>query len=368
MRDETDVVVVGAGPIGLELAAGLKSAGVDYQQIEAGAIGSTIGWWGPGTRFFSSPERISIAGVPLVTPNEDKASREEYLAYLRQVVGVHGLDVATYRRVVGAARGGDGFALTVAASAHGVGGPAEQARRASGGGWSGVSRVVRAQRVVLAIGDMQVPRMLGIPGEDEAWVSHFLGETHGYFGRRVVIVGGKNSAVEAAIRLYRAGARVTLSYRGDELDATRIKYWLLPEIRWLIEHGRIGWEPLTVPVAIRAGRVELRPTGSDAARDTRTIEADHVLLLTGYEQDPALFEMLGVELVGPERRPCLDRSRMETSVAGVFVCGTAVAGSQPKARVFIENSHGHVGRIVAALTGREPPSAEDEDEVSLPEA
>lgn len=367
MREETDVVIVGAGPIGLEVAAGLKAAGVDYQQIEAGAIGSTIQWWGPGTRFFSSPERIAIAGVPLVTPNEDKASREQYLAYLRQVVGVHGLEISTYCRVVEAQRSSadrGGFELTIVPSDHGVGGPAEQARRARGAAWTGQSRVVRAQRVVLAIGDMQVPRLLGIAGEDLAHVSHYLGETHEYFGQRVLIVGGKNSAVEAAIRLYRAGARVTLSYRGTEFDASRIKYWLLPEIRWLIEHGRIAWEPGTQPVAIRTGEVDLR--GADGRIET--VQADRVLLLTGYEQDPAMFEALGVELVGDAQRPGLDRSRMETSVPGVFVCGTATAGNQPRARVFIENSHSHVARIVAAITGGQPPAEEDEAEVSLPEA
>jgi thioredoxin reductase (NADPH) len=338
----TEVLIVGAGPIGIELAAALRREGVHYEQLDAGQLGSTIEWWAPQTRFFSSPERIAIAGVPLATLDQGKATREEYLLYLRSVVAQFDLPIHSFQRVTGLARRpGGGFTAT----SEGVG----DRRR-----W-------HAARVVLAIGDMHGPRRLGIPGEDLSHVSHYLAEPHRYFRRRVLIVGGKNSAVEAAIRCSRVGAEVTLSYRGADLDPERVKYWLLPEIRALLRDGRVRWLPLTVPREIRPGSVLLeRLAGAvEAAGEPVEVAADEVLLLTGYAQDPDLFEQAGVTLEGPGRKPRFDEETMETDVPGLYVAGTAAAGTQlGGVRAFIENTHVHVERIVAAVTGREPPRAE----------
>ncbi|MEZ6317350.1 MAG: NAD(P)-binding domain-containing protein [Phycisphaerales bacterium] len=206
----------------------------------------------------------------------------------------------------------------------------------------------RVRKLVLAIGNMHRPRALGIPGESLAHVSHYLADPHGYAGRRVLIVGGKNSAVEAAIRLYRVGARVTMSYRRAAFDGDRVKYWLLPEIEWLIRKAKIGFEPGTVPTEIRAGSAVL-----DRAGERVEVAADAVLLLTGYVQDPDLFDRLGVEREGDESRPVVNPRTMETNVRGVYVAGTAAGGSQKRATVFIETSHVHADRIAAAVTGRE---------------
>lgn len=352
--ETTPVAVIGGGPIGLEIAVALRAAGVDYAHIEAGQIGSTIGWWAPATRFFSSPERIEIAGVPLASVDQTKATRERYLAYLRSVVRQFDLSVRTYQRVVRIDRDGDGFLLTMRPSGHGVGGPAEAH---SATPTEGTATRLRADRVILAIGDMHRPRTLGVPGEDAPHVSHFFDDPHRYFGKRVLIVGGKNSAVEAAIRCYRCGAGVAMSYRGEAFDAKRVKYWLRPEIEWLIEKGRIGWFPRTVPRAIMPDRVVLAPADGDDG--DASVPADFVLLLTGYAQDPTLFEQLGVTLRGEERAPAFDKATMETDVPGVYMAGTAVGGTQRRTRIFIENSHVHVARIVRALTGRAPAFACD---------
>lgn len=325
-----EVAVIGAGPIGLEVAWALKREGVDYAHLDAGPIGSTLLWWAPGTRFFSSPERIAIAGVPLVTVSGDKATREEYLAYLRAVAEQFDLQVRTFERVEAIAARKGGFAL-----------------RTKGAGGSGE---VAARRVVVAIGDMHRPRMLNIPGEDLPFVSHYLREPHLYFRRRVLIVGGRNSAVEAAIRLWRAGARVSMSYRREEFDGERIKYWLLPEIRHLIKSGEIPFHAGTVPLEIEPGRVVLGRAAGDGGREA--VEADDVLLLTGYEMDGSLLEGAGVELLGEQRAPKFTKATMETNVPGLYVAGTATAGTQSRFRVFIENCHAHATRIVSAVTGR----------------
>ena len=351
-RDEsTDVAVVGAGPIGLELAVALKRAGVDYLHFDARQVGYTVSWYAPGTRFFSSNERIAIAGVPLQTPDGGKCSREQYLTYLRTVVQQFDLDVRTYEPVVGIDRlpGGAGFALTT----HPAGG----------------RRHYRARSVVLVTGGTDHPRKLGVPGEDLPHVSHYFDDPHKYFRKRVLVVGGKNSAVEAALRCHHAGAYVSLSYRRPKLPAKSIKYWLMPEINGLTESGRIAAYFNTVPTRITPTHVQLEPwVDPDAAPDptfsfaaqtprSRTVPADFVLALIGYRADMTLCRLAGVELRGDCETPTFDDRTMETNVPGVYVAGTAVAGTQDKYRVFIENCHVHVDRILAALTGAPAPKA-----------
>lgn len=331
----TDVAIVGAGPIGIELHTMLKSAGLAVAHLEAGSLASTIAWWAPGTRFFSSPERIAIAGMPIPSVGQDKTTREDYIAYLRAVVQHHALPIRTHERVARASRTPEGFELTMRSAIDAY------VR----------DRAVRAKNLVLAIGNMHAPRTLGIPGEELSCVSHYLADPNEYFGKRVLIVGGKNSAVEAAIRLYRAGAHVTIAYRRNEFDADRIKYWLLPELKWLIDKQHIGFVPGVVPTRIDPGRVILASAADPS--QTEHIDLDMVLLLTGYVQDASLFEQLGVDLVGDEHRPHYNHDTMETNVPGLYVAGTACGGSQHRARVFIENSHVHCERIAAAVTGQQ---------------
>lgn len=338
---ETDIVIIGAGPIGIELGVALQEVGMDYLHLEAGQVGSTMQWWSPGTKYFSSPERIGIAGVPLVVEHEEKATREHYLNYLRTVVGTFDLDIETYTRVTRIEKDDNGFTLHTARSFHGVGGPHEQGFDPS---TLGELEPIRAKRLILAIGDMHTPRMLDIPGEDLPHVAHYLGDVHQYANQPVLIVGGKNSAVEAAIRLFRAGARVTMVHRGQWFDKDRIKYWLYPEIEYLIKKDKIRYIPSANVKQITPAHATL-DTGEE-------IEARFVLLLTGYVQDPDLFTQLGVELLGEERKPRHDLQTMQTNVPGVYVAGTASAGTQRRTKVFIETSHIHVDRIVAALQGR----------------
>jgi thioredoxin reductase (NADPH) len=358
-----DVAVIGAGPIGIEAAIGLKHAGVNYVQFEAGAIGSTIQWWAPGTRFFSSPERIEIAGVPMQLVHQDKALREEYLAYLRGVVRQFDLDIQLFTRVVWIDRVSDQFHVGSQMSTHGVGGPQEIVAFEGVRAKPQAASVWRVRKIVLAIGDMHRPRMLNVMGEDLPHVSHYLQDPHVYAGRRVLIVGGKNSAVEAALRLYRAGAHVTMSYRGGGFDPKRVKYWLRPELEWLISKGRINFHPRTLVQEITPQHVRL--CSVDNQHSLAAIPADAALLLTGYVQDPSLFAHLGVELQGDAQAPRFDINTMETNIPGVYVAGTAAAGSQQRARLFIENSHIHVRRIVRDIAGVDLPWSTDEELAAL---
>jgi thioredoxin reductase (NADPH) len=346
--------IIGAGPIGLEVHWALKREGLTPLHFDAGQIGSTMQWWAPGTRFFSSPERIAICGVPLFTPNEDKATREEYLAYLRAIAEQFDLRVRTFERVVAIETSGRSDAVTK------QDGPAAFRLRSLTP--SGQERVANATHVIVAIGDMHRARLLKIPGEDLPQVSHYFKDPHLYFRRRVLIVGGKNSAVEAAIRLYRVGAQVTISYWRDRFDEARIKYWLLPEIKGLIKSGHIRFEPLTLPRSIDSNGAALqRLDGAGGATGSPfEVPADDILLLTGYEMDGCLLASAGVELSGPQLAPTFNPRTMETNVPGLYVAGTATAGTQERFRIFIENCHEHGPRIAAHILGRTAPDLKPE--------
>ena len=326
------VALVGAGPIGIEMAVALKRAGVNYLHFDAKQVGYTISWFAPQTRFFSSPERIAIAGVPLQTFDQGKATREEYLAYLRAVVQQFDLSINTYEPIVGIER-------------HASDGTFNLRTRPAGG-----EKSYRVGKLILATGGTDHPRKLNVPGETLPHVGSYFQDPHTYFRKRLLIVGGKNSAVEAALRCHRAGARVALSYRREKLPEKSIKYWLLPEINNDIEKGNIDAYFNTSVCEITPTHVKLR-----RGNETFDVPADFVLLLIGYEQDNALFKLAGIELVGDCGAPRFDERTMETNVPGVHVAGTAVGGTQDKYRVFIENCHVHVDRIVNALTGVAPP-------------
>ncbi len=252
----TGIAIVGAGPIGIELAVSLKRLGVAYLHFDAQQIGYTLSWWPRDTTFFSTTERIEIAGVPIQNTAQGRTTGEEYLAYLRSIVEQFDLRVNTYEPVTSIERREDGFLLLTQPPT----GP----------------RAYLARHVVLASGDMHRPHRLDIPGEDLPHVSHYFQDVHRYFRRRLLIVGGRNSAAEAALRCWRAGAQVTLSYRRAAFDERRVKHWILPDLQAQIELGMIGFHPLTAPLeitpehggrhdAVRAGRRDAGWPQPDAA-------------------------------------------------------------------------------------------------------
>jgi thioredoxin reductase (NADPH) len=211
-------------------------------------------------------------------------------------------------------------------------------------------RRVLAKRLALCTGGTDHPRRLNVPGENLPHVSHYFQDPHPYFRKRLLVVGGKNSAVETALRCHQAGANVGLSYRQDGLDPRSIKYWLFPEINGLISDGRISGYFNSQPIEITPSAVRLK-----RGDEIISVDVDFVLLQIGYEQDTTLLKLAGVELYGPCNTPAYDERTMETNVPGIFVAGTAMGGTQDKYRVFIENCHVHVDRIIAALTGEVAP-------------
>ena len=341
MSRRTEVVVVGAGPIGLEAASVLKRAGIDYVQIDAGQVGETFMKWPRNTLFYSSPEWIAIAGIPIHSPEQFRITGERYLAYLRQVAEVLDLQVNCYERVTEIQGGRGDFSVVTE-------------RR-------GDAAVYHCAHIILATGGLDTPRMLGVPGEELPHVSHYFDEPHRYFRQRLLIVGGRNSAVEAAVRAWRAGAFVTISYRRGEIEEEKVLSRLHLEVSLLIEKGQIRFLPKTEPVrftprmaVLRKGKREAQDGDgkADAQEKEFEIAADFVYCATGFHQDPGLFRKAGIELSGDGQKPAYDLQTMETNVPGIYVAGTAAGGSQREFNEFITTGHVHSERILRALSGK----------------
>ena len=324
-----DVLIVGAGPSGLATAIACRHHRLDYLVIEQGSLVDAVSRFPVNMVFFTTPELLEIGGVPLTTPYE-KPTRAEALNYYRKVTDTFQLQVSLFEQVTAVERETDGGEAVFAVSS----------RSRLGDG-----RVRHARAVVLAMGYYGLPNLLGVPGEDLPHVSHFYREPHPYYRQRVVIVGGKNSACEAALELHRNGAHVTLVHRGQGLGDS-VKYWVRPDIENRIKEG-------SVTAHFNTHVVEIRPTavvvGSDGVR--REIAADGVLLLTGYRADPVFLQNAGVE-VNPETfAPRYDPLTYETNVPNLFVAGGQLAGKRT-GTVFIENGRLHGEQVAGVLAGR----------------
>lgn len=324
------VAIIGAGPIGIELAIALKRLGVSTLHFDANQIGHTFTWWPRETEFFSTTERIELAGVPIPNTNQGRTTGEGYLAYLRSLVEQFDLHIRTYERVLSVSRQEEAFLIRTQT----LGGEFEY----------------QAHNVVVATGDMHAPNRLNIPGEDLPHVSHYFTDPHTYFRKKLLIVGGRNSAVEAALRCWRAGVEVTLSYRQEEISDRYVKHFLLPDLLTQIEIGTIEYLPLTTPVEICPSEVILQHKDGTVIHQP----VDFVYLATGFVARMDLLRNAGVELVGASQAPQHDIHTMETNIPGLYVAGTAAAGTQLRYTYFIENCHIHVGRIVQAITGEWP--------------
>jgi thioredoxin reductase (NADPH) len=327
-----DVIVVGAGPSGLATAIALKQLGLDYQVLEKGTLVESIRRFPVNMVFFTTPELMEIGGMPLTTPY-DKPTRAEALQYYRKVTDAFQLQVALHEEVLSVERDEEAretiFLLETRSNL-------------------GVRRFRKARVVVLAMGYYDRPVMLDIPGESLPHVRHYFDEPHPYYRQRVVIVGGKNSACEAALELYRSGAHVTLVHRGPTLGDS-VKYWVRPDIENRIRDGAIAARFDTRVTEIRPTEVVVEPTAGVGA--AQTIAADAVLLLTGYRADPEFLRGAGVEINADTAEPRYDAESYETNVPNLFIAGGQLAGKRT-GTVFIENGRFHGERIAKVIAAR----------------
>ncbi|HEX8029520.1 MAG TPA: YpdA family putative bacillithiol disulfide reductase [Vicinamibacterales bacterium] len=314
-----DVIIVGAGPSGLATAIAAKHFNLDYVVLEQGSLVDGIARFPINMVFFTTPELLEIGGIPLTSPY-DKPTRAEARQYYRKVVDTFQLQVSLFEKVISIQppeAPGEPFAVESQTS-------------------RGVTRVREARNVVLAMGYYTQPNMLDIPGEDLPHVTHFYKEAHAYYRQRVVIVGGKNSAAEAALEIHRSGGHVTMVHRGAAFGDS-IKYWVKPDIENRVKEGSIA-------AHFNATVTEIRP--SEVVLDTGvTLPAEAVLLLTGYRADPEFMRRIGVTINPDTLEPKYSADTYETNVPGLFVAGGQVAGRKT-GTVFIENGRFH-GEVVA---------------------
>ncbi len=323
-----DLAVVGAGPCGIAVGAAARQAGVETVLFDRGCVTSSLVDYPYYMTFFSTKERLEIAGVPFTIP-EPRPSRRQALVYYREVVEHFGLDVRQYREVVSVEGERGDFTL----------------RTRSDRGEEGA---VRARAVALATGSFHRPCLLGVPGEEPPRVRHRYLEPYPYHDQDVLVVGAGNSAVEAALELFRNGARVTLVHFEDDFDPS-VKEWVVPDVRNRVENGeiRVFWRHRVVEVRPREVLLRAEEDGGVTA-----VENDFVLALTGWEAEPELLAGVGVEIDPESGVPAHDPATMETDVPGIYVAGVLAAGDDPN-RIFIENGRGHGAVIVRHLLERE---------------
>ena len=322
-----DLVIVGAGPAGLAAAIAAKRAGLNFRILEKGALVNSIFRFPSQMVFFTTPDLLEIGDLPFVTPH-GKPTRDETLRYYRRVVEAFDLEIDYGVTVTEIKTGAADEPFSIDTEHEHEG-----------------QMIFLAQTVIVASGCYDHPNQLSIPGEELPHVSHYFTESHGFFQKHVVIVGGKNSAAAAALELYRSGASVTLVHRRAELGSS-IKYWVKPDIENRIKEGSIKAYFETNVIEIRPHAMVIEKNG-----ERMNIPADGVFLLTGYLADLDFLKRCGI-VVRSNNVPEHDAESFETNVPGLYLAGAVVAGAN-RGEVFIENGRFHgqvvVGHIVKQL-------------------
>jgi thioredoxin reductase (NADPH) len=325
MDEMYDVICIGAGPTGLASAIEIKRAGMRPLVVDKGCLCNSLYHYPVNMVFFTTPELLEIGDIPM-TCATDKPTRFDALKYYRKTAEHFQLELRLYEAVT-SVEGHDGH-FTV------------HTRKENG-----ESQFYSCRKIVVATGYYDLPNLLHVPGENLAHVSHYYTEPHSYWEQDVVVIGGKNSAAEAALELYRSGARVTLVHRHAELGQN-IKYWVRPDIENRIRAGQITgmfdthvthFEPDSVWVQNKNGGLRL--------------PARQVFVLSGYHPDFEFLIRLGIELDPQTNKPRFNLDTHESNVPGIYLAGVIIGGNKTS-EIFIENGRFHGKQIAAALAAQ----------------
>lgn len=315
--NKVDAIIVGGGPCGLAAAIALQEKGMRPIVIEKGNVVNAIYNYPTHQTFFSTSEKLAIGDVPFIIEGR-KPKRNQALVYYREVVKMKDIDVHRFERVTSVVKEGEQFTVTTDKA------------------------IYQTPYVVIATGYYDSPNYLQLPGEDLPKVHHYFKEAHEFFDTDVLVIGGKNSAIDAALELNKARARVTVVYRGSSYSSS-IKPWVLPEFEALARTGEITMHFNTDVVAIYDNYVKLNVDGKELE-----LKNDTVFAMTGYHPDHSFIKAMGVEIDDETGRPTFNPETMETNVSGLFIAGVIAAGNNAN-EIFIENGRFHGGCIADAI-------------------
>jgi bacillithiol disulfide reductase len=329
----TDVLVIGAGPTGLACAIEAQKSGFKVIVLDKGCLVNSVYNYPTNMLFFTTPELLEIGDIPFACATQ-KPTRQDALEYYRRVADHYELHICQYhwvKTVTG--RDGD-FRITATDR-------------------SGKIHDYQAKKVIVSTGYYDLPNRLSVPGEELPKVLHYYKEPYPYYDSDVVVVGGKNSAAEVALDLWRHGARVTLVHR-DEKPSASVKYWVRPDLENRIKNHEIAAYFKSTVEEIGADFVALK-TPKGPVR----LENDFVFAMTGYHPDYDFLRAVGLELSDMQLRPVCDPETLESNVPGIYVAGVIVAGSRTS-EIFIENGRFHGKQIAAHLRQKMSPGQQRE--------
>ncbi|MGE6258862.1 YpdA family putative bacillithiol disulfide reductase [Heyndrickxia sporothermodurans] len=314
-------IIVGGGPCGLAAAIALKDRGKNPLIIEKGNIVNAIYHYPTHQTFFSSSEKLEIGDIPFVNENL-KPKRNQALTYYREVTKRKKLRINRFEKVTKVEKQTNGtFVISTS------------------------KNVYSAQHVIIATGYYDHPNYMNIPGENSPKVFHYFKEAHSYFDTKVTVIGGKNSAVDAAIELNKVGAHVTVLYRGSEYSKS-VKPWILPEFDALVRKGEIHMEFDANTLEITENSVKYKVNN-----EMKEIENDYVFAMTGYHPDHSFLKKMGVNIDPITGKPEFNPDTMETNVQGIFIAGVIAAGNNAN-EIFIENGRFHGELIASSLESK----------------
>jgi thioredoxin reductase (NADPH) len=315
---DLDVLIVGAGPIGLACGISCKREGLSYVIIDKGCLVNSLYNYPLNMTFFSTSERLEIGNVPFIS-HGPKPNRFEALEYYRRVCTTAELDVRLYEKVTSIQKKGRSHEVITEKATY------------------------SAKAVILALGFYDLPFLLNVPGENLPKVKHYYDEPHPYFSQHVIVVGAANSAVDVALETWRKGATVTMIIREEELRES-VKYWVKPDIENRIKEGSIKAYFQSEIVEIKEKSVVIRtPNGK------QELPNDFVLAMTGYQPPFEFMSSVGIQFHDDEfHTPVYDETTMESSVPDIYLAGVVCGGLKTN-KWFIENSRAHADLIAAAI-------------------
>lgn len=309
-----DAIIVGGGPCGLAAAISLQNIGLSPIIIEKGNVVEAIYKYPTHQTFFSTSEKLAIGDVPFIIEGR-KPKRNQALVYYREVVKLKNLQVNKFETVQRVVKQQDIFEVVTSKA------------------------IYHSKHVIIATGYYDHPNLLGIPGEELPKVSHYFKEGHPYFDTDVVVIGGKNSSIDAALELHKAGARVTVVYRGSTYSSS-IKPWILPEFEGVVKSGEITMLFESHVEEITQDEVKILQQNKELA-----INNDFVFAMIGYHPDHEFLRQMGVQIDEESGRPKLNELTMESNIENLYIAGVLAAGNNAN-EIFIENGRFH-GKVIA---------------------